>query len=733
MAIISTDQFLAIADRLAAQYSMLTSTLQTVNGGSTAATLTVGASDHASATVLGNDKTSLLVEAKTAGIDGNDLSIFIVNGGNSQSLSFGYFLDDLIVYAATDVSGNITTPLSTVYNWLSGHPTVQNKVSVKGVSINPAYVTDPNPFIILLGGESDTFNPSVQNVLAQSILSGSTPFFGGDSEDSYTLTATTLGYLGNEVNVTLTAPTQASQPLNIAVSGSAITVTLATDQYTNVSTSAAELVAALNSNSLASKLLTASIPDGGHGTANVDPLTTTYLSGGRTGSYENVVLTCSNGLANPELVSAMATTAANLDDNLTIANITASGVGWLNLITSLQSHFSLAGQANLTQGYLTANNLLVHRDFATLFLNSTGTSLNSVNVFRPDSLSMGTITLTSGIPVLSGTASLGTGDSLVSTTNYAPQTLQVTLTPSTEAATRTILTGTSGLIFTAKDQTKEGNNLQIEYTNAPSYPNSLSVNYLRFNPLTGKRKISVVLGRDGTGTVTTTAAALKALIDADPICSAVVDVDLVSDGSGLLSAVAATSLTGGLGPDLNADLNLSVTLVLNSAQNTVVVDQIRWDAGAWPNSSQVIAQKAKLTANAQLRFVARNHGTGGNQIKVTITNPGTPNAALAITVSGNNINISLATNGSSVATTTATTLVTALRANTAVMGLVWVDLLVNGSTVISTLSQTALSGGAAPPKALSVSAVAIDSLNLGVGTEGDVVKVDQIVERQISL
>lgn len=111
-------------------------------------------------------------------------------------------------------------------------------------------------------------------------------------------------------------------------------------------------------------------------------------------------------------------------------------------------------------------------------------------------------------------------------------------------------------------------------------------------------------------------------------------------------------------------------------------------------------KKATLTlnsvaTNSDITFTeVRTHvGTNDSPIRVRTVNPGTNNAALSISVSGADITINLATDGSAAATTTAALAVAALAASQAAAALVSAVAEGNGSGVLSVIGYTALTGG----------------------------------------
>ncbi len=726
MSLIGTAQFLAIVDRLAAQYSQLNTAYGEVNQTATAATLLVGTQQKATAELVGDDGLRIILEAVTPGVAGNSIKIQSVVDGVDQEFTAGYFGNEWVIYNATDSSGDIATPMDLLYALCTGHPTLTALFEVKAVVFPVSLIGQPAT-VLLFGASLEETNFNVDSFLSSSVLNDITPFYGGFAEDAFRVSAIVTGYTGREINLTLTAPTSGNQELTITVTNKDIVVALASNGLSEVTTTAAELVDALNDDLEASQLIVASLVNG-EGTAVVAPLEKTYLGVGYTGGLENVILACTGGVSNKDLVSTVLEAAQFLDENLTITNVANAGVGWTNLIAGLEAHFALMSQTGLLPGYLSDNSLRVHRDFATLYLSSTGSPLDAVTVFRPDRVKLGKATVVGSTVVLSETSSLGAGTGLVSTTNYAAQKLEAVLTPASVKAAETFLTGTAGLTFTAKYAGTEGNNITVEYREPTSHPSPLSVEVYPFSTVTQTRQIIVHLETDEDEDVVSTALEVKAALEADALASEFIDVALVGNGSGVVEGVAETALSDGVGLDLTADLNLTVTVRTGaSSTDTQVIDHVRFVAGDAAQTTQPLTPRARVTINSQFRVVAVETGTAGNQISIAVVNPGVPNAALAVNVVGKAITVSLATNGAGSATTTLTTLKAALDFYAS--GLVYTDLLISGATVVSTAAQTSLSGGAAAARAFAVTAVA---LNGQLGTDSDKVEFYQIVERDVT-
>lgn len=106
-----------------------------------------------------------------------------------------------------------------------------------------------------------------------------------------TLTAVEYGNDGNLISVTYIDPSAISQPLTVLVDGTAIKVHLATDGDGTVTSTAAQVVAAVNAHSLAGALVLAAYE--GTGVGVVEAKTIAYLAGG---------VSCTAGVAGSSLM-----------------------------------------------------------------------------------------------------------------------------------------------------------------------------------------------------------------------------------------------------------------------------------------------------------------------------------------------------------------------------------------------------------------------------------------------
>jgi len=106
---------------------------------------------------------------------------------------------------------------------------------------------------------------------------------------------------------------------------------------------------------------------------------------------------------------------------------------------------------------------------------------------------------------------------------------------------------------------------------------------------------------------------------------------------------------------------------------TTVRSSIIGLVGTAPNA-EVAVKAAVVTgtvaANNAIKWEAKTAGAAGNDIIVYLKNPAANSAALAVSVSGTTITVSLATNGSGVITSTATLVLAAITASSAASALV---------------------------------------------------------------
>lgn len=97
--------------------------------------------------------------------------------------------------------------------------------------------------------------------------------------------------------------------------------------------------------------------------------------------------------------------------------------------------------------------------------------------------------------------------------------------------------------------------------------------------------------------------------------------------------------------------------------------------------------------NNTILYEAVNSGQLGNNISIAYVNPGTPNASLSLTVSGNSITVNLETDNSSAILTSADDIVSAILANSAASALVTPSTVGSGTGIVQARTATYLTGG----------------------------------------
>lgn len=123
----------------------------------------------------------------------------------------------------------------------------------------------------------------------------------------------------------------------------------------------------------------------------------------------------------------------------------------------------------------------------------------------------------------------------------------------------------NALTFTAKKYGTEGNNISVTYVDPSANSQSLSVSVFR-------QDIIVSLATDGGGSITSTAAEVKAAIEASVAAAALVTVTIDTsdtgtgdDGSGVVTAIAKTALESGAGFGIGVSLPGSLCIDTTNA------------------------------------------------------------------------------------------------------------------------------------------------------------------------
>jgi hypothetical protein len=260
---------------------------------------------------------------------------------------------------------------------------------------------------------------------------------------------------------------------------------------------------------------------------------------------------------------------------------------------------------------------------------------------------------------------------------------QVTLGQAAVAASVNILAGNAGITYTAVTAGTGGNAITVRYV--------VSGNNTALSVAVVSSAITVNLATDGGGAATSTATLVKAAVDASGPASALVATALIGDGTGVVSAVTATNLAGGLAA-------ISATAIdLNSGTIT--------DQGSAPRATHAFG-----SSNAEITFTAVTGGTSGNSLHVALVNPGTNNHALTVGVSSGTLTVTLATNGSAAATSTVAQVIAAVNGDATASQTFIASTTGNGTGTVVAVGSTALSGGAdSVSSSTSFSSVAPDT------------------------
>lgn len=140
------------------------------------------------------------------------------------------------------------------------------------------------------------------------------------------------------------------------------------------------------------------------------------------------------------------------------------------------------------------------------------------------------------------------------------------------------------------------------------------------------------------------------------------------------------------------------------------------EAGLVAASAVKAAKIFNMTnANADLTYTADATGLAGNSIGIVHSNPGAINKALAVTVVGKVITVSLATDGAGAITTTAAQVKTAIEALPAAAALVDVAYEGTGAGVVNAMAGAYLTGGKTAVTVAQGVKVRVDSIVVNGG------------------
>ena len=111
------------------------------------------------------------------------------------------------------------------------------------------------------------------------------------------------------------------------------------------------------------------------------------------------------------------------------------------------------------------------------------------------------------------------------------------------------------------------------------------------------------------------------------------------------------------------------------------------------SSSGFLASLLEIFGAGSLTFIAAVFGAIGNTFNIELINPGAPNVPLSVAVVGTTVEVTLATNGASVITSTLTQVANIINSTPAAAALMFAFVGGVGSTVATALASTPLAGG----------------------------------------
>lgn len=227
------------------------------------------------------------------------------------------------------------------------------------------------------------------------------------------------------------------------------------------------------------------------------------------------------------------------------------------------------------------------------------------------------------------------------------------------------LAGDALLTYFAVDEGADGNDISVGLVDPGGNNQPLSVSV-------SGTAVTVSLATDATGTITSTAADVKAAIEADTVASSMIDVELAdgSTGAGVVSAESVT-LTGG---EVALSREYIIDITTEGAVGPATLDT------------------ALAGADNDIRYTAVADDVAGNSISVEYVDPGALSQPLSVSVEGRKITVSLATDGAGVITSTAADIMAAVNADTDASALVSADLAPDndGTGVVTAMAETDL-------------------------------------------
>jgi flagellin-like hook-associated protein FlgL len=428
------------------------------------------------------------------------------------ALNMSNLIDEVIQLANTDSAGRYlfggtrtdSPPFTRALNILAPTPELTDDSLYTGRATSSGVYTGTQSKTYLVrvtaaGGAESTYASLTTNL--------------DRADDDLAFTALAEGADGEAVTVEYVDPGAANQPLSVSVAGLAITVNLATDAAGAVTSTAAEVMAAIYADASASALVQVAHAPGSNGAGVVSALGPQNLGRGAA----NAAFTSN--------VASLTTDLAGADNDL---NFSARAAGTEEEAIHIR-YLDPGAVGQALSVSVSGREITVH-----LATDATG----AVTSTAAQVMAAVNADVAASALVQASLAGWDDGSGRVSAMDYTP------LIESQHTA----------LTFNALKAGSDGNQIAVNYLNPGAADQETSVAVV--NAGGGNYEIRITLGTDAQGAVTATAADVLAAIQAheadplDPLSVAATDLVEValaggSSGAGAIAALGTWNLAGG--------------------------------------------------------------------------------------------------------------------------------------------------------------------------------------------
>jgi len=365
--------------------------------------------------------------------------------------------------------------------------------------------------------ENQNISLTIAKMDADELLgAGPTPATG--YLEGVTFTAVASGEAGNDIQIVFKDPEAEEAELSISVSGNIITVSLATDEDGNITSTAADIVNAINTDTEASALVTASV---GTEPVSIDDATSVALSGGNDGESATPA---TGGLAGVTFTAVDPGEAGNsieivFEDPEADEAVLSISVDGNKITVTLATD----GEGDITS---TIDDIVA--------------AINGNNEANA-------LVTASG----SGTGTVSTGS--------------VELSGGNDGASATPATGKlAGVTFTAVTPGEAGDEIEIEFVDPGEADQGLKITV-------DNNKITVYLATDDEGKIISTAAQIAAAINNDENAKALVTASVGTEAVSIGDETSVTvTLSGGNdGASATSSVDVTTQTGANKAIQTI--------------------------------------------------------------------------------------------------------------------------------------------------------------------